>query len=88
MVEGYYRWAIPQFCRKYHLTAPDVTSVGTSRKEIEKKNYENYLTPLGIKPTTYQLQTTSFPDFPPSFAFVSCPMSQNRSSWWSVLPVQ
>ncbi len=34
------------------LTAPEVTRVGTICKKIEK-NYKNYLTPLGIVPTTH-----------------------------------
>ncbi len=41
------------------LRAPEVTGVGTSRKEIEK-DYKNYLTPLGIEPTTHQLQSRNF----------------------------
>ncbi len=35
------------------LTAPEVTSVGTSHREIEK-NYKNYFTLLGIEPITDQ----------------------------------
>ncbi len=41
------------------LTAPEMNSVGTNRKEIEK-NYKNYLIPLVIEPTTNQLQSRNF----------------------------
>ncbi len=41
--------------QEIHLTAPEVTGVGTSCKEIE--NYKSYLT---IEPTAHQLRSRNF----------------------------
>ncbi len=45
--------------QEIHLRAPEVTGIGTNHEEIEK-NYKNYLTSLGIEPTTHQLRSCKF----------------------------